>query len=50
MQVAIEAPHPQGKRSDTGSRIEVGLPNGTVIRVRLAVSAVTPRRIVAVRW
>jgi transposase len=47
VQAAFEAPHPWGKQPDVDSRIEIGLPDGIVIRVGPAVSAATLRRVMA---
>jgi transposase len=45
-----EAPRPRDKQPDAASRIEIGLPDGTVVRVGSEVSAATLRRVmVAVR-
>jgi transposase len=44
------APRPRDKQPDAASRIEIGLPDGTVVRVGSEVSAATLRRVmVAVR-
>ena len=47
VQAASEAPRPQDKRPDADGRIEIGLPDGTVVRVGSDVSAATLRRVMA---
>jgi transposase len=42
-----EAPRPRDKQPDAASRIEIGLPDGTVVRVGSDVSAATLRRVMA---
>lgn len=41
------APRPRDQQLDAGSRIEIGLPDGTVVRVGSDVSVVTLRRVMA---
>jgi transposase len=43
-----EAPRPRDKQPDADGRIEIGLPDGTVVRVGSDVSAATLRRVMAV--
>jgi transposase len=42
-----EAPRPRDKQRDADNRIEIGLPDGTVVRVGSDVSAATLRRVMA---
>ena len=47
VQAASEAPRPRDKQLDADNRIEIGLPDGTVVRVGSDVSAATLRRVMA---
>jgi hypothetical protein len=47
VRTALEAPRPRDKQPDAASRIEIGLPDGTVVRVGSDVSAATLRRVMA---
>jgi len=47
VQAAPEAPRPLGRPSDSDSRIEISLPDGTVVRVGHDVSAATLRWVMA---
>jgi transposase len=42
-----DVPRPRDKRLDADNRIEIGLPDGTVVRVGSDVSAATLRRVMA---
>jgi transposase len=42
-----DVPRPQDKQRDADNRIEIGLPDGTVVRVGSDVSAATLRRVMA---
>jgi transposase len=46
-QASTVAPRPRDKQPDAASRIEIGLPDGTVVRVGSDVSAATLRRVMA---
>ena len=47
VRTASEVPRPRDKQLDAESRIEIGLPDGTVVRVGSDVSAATLRRVMA---
>jgi transposase len=47
VQAASEVPRPRDKQPDADSRIEIGLPDGTVVRVGPDISAATLRRVMA---
>jgi transposase len=47
VQATSEVPRPRDKQPDADSRIEIGLPDGTVVRVGPDISAATLRRVMA---